>query len=142
MGRYGEAAEQLAIIVNDDRFVSKNEKTHHQLWMELCDLISKHPDEVKTLKADPIIRSGLRKFTDDVGRLWCALADYYIRQGEWERARDVYEEGIDTVTTVRDFSMIFDAYAQVECIACTLHRPPPSAPIPTHVSSLSFALPV
>lgn len=30
------------------------------------------------------------------------------------QARDVYEEGIQTVTTVRDFSTVFDAYAQFE----------------------------
>jgi len=30
------------------------------------------------------------------------------------QARDIYEEGIRSVTTVRDFSQIFDAYAQFE----------------------------
>ena len=49
-----------------------------------------------------------------VGRLWCSLADYYIRRGLFEKARDVYEEGMTTVITVRDFSMIFDAMAQFE----------------------------
>ena len=49
-----------------------------------------------------------------VGRLWCKLADYYIRMGQFERARDIYEEGINSVTTVRDFTAIFDAYAQFE----------------------------
>ena len=35
-----------------------------------------------------------------VGRLWTSLADYYIRQGHYESARDVYEEGLTTVITV------------------------------------------
>ena len=30
------------------------------------------------------------------------------------QARDVYEEAIQTVTTVRDFGQVFDAYAQFE----------------------------
>ena len=30
------------------------------------------------------------------------------------QARDVYEEAITTVTTVRDFTQVFDAYAQCE----------------------------
>ncbi len=30
------------------------------------------------------------------------------------QARDVYEESIQTVTTVRDFGQVFDAYAQFE----------------------------
>ena len=49
-----------------------------------------------------------------VGHLWCALADYFIRLGQFSRAADIYEEGVTTAVTVRDFSMIFDAYAQFE----------------------------
>ena len=29
-----------------------------------------------------------------VGRLWTSLADYYIRRGMFEKARDIYEEGL------------------------------------------------
>ncbi|KAJ3708167.1 hypothetical protein LUZ61_011872 [Rhynchospora tenuis] len=61
-----------------------------------------------------MIRSGICKFTDEVGRLWTSLADYYIRRGLYEKARDIFEEGISTVITVRDFSVIFEAYAQFE----------------------------
>lgn len=31
-----------------------------------------------------------------------------------EKARDVYEEGLNTVTTVRDFSLIFDTLTHFE----------------------------
>ena len=48
-----------------------------------------------------------------MGRLWTSLADYYIRRGLFERARDVYEEGLTSVVTVRDFSLVFDALTQV-----------------------------
>jgi pentatricopeptide repeat protein len=47
-----------------------------------------------------------------VGRLWTSLADYYIRRGMFEKARDVYEEGLNAVVTVHDFSLIFDACTQ------------------------------
>ncbi|KAE9461788.1 hypothetical protein C3L33_06288, partial [Rhododendron williamsianum] len=73
-----------------------------------------HADVVSGLNVDAIIRGGIRKFTDEVGRLWTALADYYIRRELTEKARDVFEEGMTTVVTVRDFSVIFDAYAQFE----------------------------
>lgn len=42
------------------------------------------------------------------------MADYYVRSGLFERARDIYEEAVQTVTTVRDFTQVFDAYAQFE----------------------------
>lgn len=112
--RLDEAAVKLAHIVNKDDFVSKEGKSNHQLWNELCELISKNPDQVHSLKVDAIIRGGLHRYTDQLGQLWNSLADYYIRSGLFERARDIYEEAIQTVTTVRDFTQVFDAYAQFE----------------------------
>ncbi|XP_068778889.1 pre-mRNA-splicing factor SYF1 isoform X2 [Struthio camelus] len=112
--RLDEAAVRLAVVVNDERFVSKEGKSNYQLWHELCDLISQHPDKVKSLDAGAIIRGGLTRFTDQLGKLWCSLADYYIRSGHFEKARDVYEEAVQTVMTVRDFTQVFDSYAQFE----------------------------
>ncbi|DBA80302.1 TPA: hypothetical protein ACH3X2_007432 [Trebouxia sp. C0005] len=113
-GSWGEAAKKLAAVVDDDTFRSLEGKSKHQLWLELCDIITRHPDLVRGMKVDAILRSGIRKFTDEVGRLWTSLADYYIRRGLIEKARDVYEEGLTTVTTVRDFSLIFDTLTQFE----------------------------
>ncbi|GFZ03120.1 tetratricopeptide repeat (TPR)-like superfamily protein [Actinidia rufa] len=109
-----EAAERLAGVLNDDQFYSIKGKTKHRLWLELCDLLTKHTKEVSGLNVDAIIRGGIRKFTDEVGRLWTSLADYYIRRDLVEKARDVFDEGMTTVVTVRDFSVIFDAYSQFE----------------------------
>lgn len=114
IGRLDEAALKLAQIVNQDDFISKHGKSNHQLWNELCDLISKNPTKIKSLNVDAIIRGGLRRYTDQLGPLWNSLADYYVRSGLFERARDIYEEAIQTVTTVRDFTQVFDAYAQFE----------------------------
>ncbi|KAI9561619.1 hypothetical protein GHT06_012579 [Daphnia sinensis] len=112
--RLDEAAVKLAQIVNKDSFTSKTGKSNHQLWNELCELSSKNPKQIKSLNVDAIIRGGLRRYTDQLGQLWNSLADYYIRSGLFERARDIYEEAIQTVTTVRDFTQVFDAYAQFE----------------------------
>ncbi|XP_065067886.1 pre-mRNA-splicing factor SYF1-like [Rhopilema esculentum] len=114
IGWLDEAAVRLAAIVNDENFISKKGKSNHQLWHELCELMSKNPSQVKSLKVGQIIHGGLRRFTDGLGQLWCSLADYYIRAGDFEKARDVYEEAIQTVMTVRDFGQVFDAYAQFE----------------------------
>ncbi len=42
------------------------------LWLELCDMVTKHPREVHGtgLRVDAIIRGGIRRFTDEVGG-WC-----------------------------------------------------------------------
>lgn len=112
--RWGEAAKKLTEVLNDDGFRSATGKSKHQLWLELSDIITRHPAQVKGMNVDGILRGGIRKFTDEVGRLWTSLADYYIRQGMFERARDIYEEGLATVITVRDFGLIFDAFAAFE----------------------------
>lgn len=114
VGKLDEAAQQLANVVDNENFVSKHGKSNHQLWNELCELISKNPDKVHSLNVDAIIRGGLRRYTDQLGHLWNSLADYYVRSGLFDRARDIYEEAIQTVTTVRDFTQVFDAYAQFE----------------------------
>jgi pre-mRNA-splicing factor SYF1 len=75
--------------------------------MKLSDLASKNPNEVKELKVEAMIRSGLNKFTNEVGRLWTSLADYYIRLGNFDKARDIYEEGVNTVVTMRDFKYVY-----------------------------------
>lgn len=113
-GKLDEAAQQLASVVDNENFVSKHGKSNHQLWNELCEMISKNPDKVHSLNVDAIIRGGLRRYTDQLGHLWNSLADYYVRSGLFDRARDIYEEAIQTVTTVRDFTQVFDAYAQFE----------------------------
>mmetsp|Transcript_24442 Transcript_24442/g.35917 ORF Transcript_24442/g.35917 Transcript_24442/m.35917 type:complete len:888 (+) Transcript_24442:79-2742(+) len=115
IGQYEEAALQLAACVNDDHYVAPSGCTKHQMWMRLCDLCAAHPEEIsKSLKVDAIIRSGIARFSDEVGRLWTRLADFYIRLGQFEKARDVYEEAIHAVITVRDFTLVFDAYAKFE----------------------------
>ncbi|XP_040270668.1 pre-mRNA-splicing factor SYF1 [Bufo bufo] len=112
--RLDEAASRLAGIVNHDDFVSKEGKSNYQLWQELCTLLCQNPGSVRSLDSAAIIRGGLTRFTDQRGKLWCALAEYHTRSGHFEKARDVYEEAIQTVTTVRDFTQVFDSYAQFE----------------------------
>lgn len=93
------------------------------MWTELCDLISKNPNKIFTLNVEPIIRQGIQRYSDQVGVLWLSLAEYYNRKPNFERvcfiiafhllqARDIYEEAMLKVTTVRDFTRVFDAYAK------------------------------
>ena len=56
-----------------------------QLWNELCDLISKNPDKVSSLKVEAIIRQGIKRYSDQVGLLWNSLADFYSRSGHFEK---------------------------------------------------------
>mmetsp|Transcript_8016 Transcript_8016/g.17347 ORF Transcript_8016/g.17347 Transcript_8016/m.17347 type:complete len:963 (+) Transcript_8016:185-3073(+) len=141
IGRYDEAAQKLANVVDDEDFASMEGKTRHQLWMDLCDLVSKHPADIKSLNIESIIRSGIRQFTDEVGRLWISLGDHFIRLGQFEKARDVYEEAMSTVSTVHDFSLIFDAYAKFveSLVTAHLEREETVGPSSTSDSDLLMA---
>jgi pre-mRNA-splicing factor SYF1 len=121
VGYVDEAAKILTRIVNDDHFISRQGKSRHELWMQLCDILTQHPEQIHSVRVEPIIRSALAKYTNEVGKLWTSLADYYVRLGNFEKARDVFEEGINSVVTVRDFSQIWDAYNQFEYGLITAH---------------------
>ena len=117
--RYTEAVKKYMDILNNPKFRSKNAKSNFQLWREMVDLLVTRAKEVETggtvgMDVEKIIRSGIERFADQRGKLWAGLATYWITRGNFERARDVFEEGITTVMTVRDFTIVFDSYAEFE----------------------------
>ena len=119
MGHYTEAVKQYMTILNNPKFRSKNGKGEYQLWSEMVDLLVVHAKEVETgdeigIDVERIIRSGIERFADQRGKLWSGLATYWITRGSFEKARDVFEEGITTVMTVRDFTLIFETYVEFE----------------------------
>lgn len=118
-GHYTEAVKKYMDILDDPRFQSKEGKSHFQLWSEMVDLLVSQAKQIDTsahggIDVDAIIRSGIERFADQRGKLWAGLATYWIAKGDFEKARDVFEEGITTVMTVRDFTMIFDSYVEFE----------------------------
>ncbi len=118
-GRYTEAVNKYMDVLNNPKFRSKNTKSNFQLWSEMVDLLVARAKEIETggtagMDVDKIIRSGIERFADQRGKLWAGLATYWITRSKFERARDVFEEGITTVMTVRDFTIVFDSYAEFE----------------------------
>ncbi|KAJ3952211.1 pre-mRNA-splicing factor syf1 [Colletotrichum tropicale] len=119
VGLYTEAVKKYIDVLNNLRFTSKHGKGHYELWSEMVDMIVEHAAEIETghetgIDVERIIRSGIVRFADQRGKLWCGLATYWIRRGSFERARDVFEEAVTTVMTVRDFTLVFDSYAEFE----------------------------
>ena len=118
-GEYELAASKYLDVLGNPKFRSQSGRSSFQLWSELVSLAVSHAKEVKLethtdLDIDGIIRSGIKQFKDQRGKLWTELATYWIIQGCFDRARDVYEEGMASVMTVRDFTMIFDSYTEFE----------------------------
>lgn len=57
-------------------------------------------------------KDGLEIYKDQAGRLWTGLATYWIKRSEFDRAKLTFEKGLASVLTIRDFTQIFDAYAE------------------------------
>ena len=118
-GQYTEAVKKYMDILNNPKYRSKNTKSNFQLWSEMVDLLVTRAKEIDTaemggIDVEKIIHSGIERFADQRGKLWAGLATYWITKGNFERARDVFEEGITTVMTIRDFTIVFDSYAEFE----------------------------
>ena len=71
------------------------------------------PSSSRRLNVEHIIRKdGLGVYKDQAGRLWTGLATYWIKRAEFDRAKATFEAGMIDVLTIRDFTQIFDAYAE------------------------------
>ncbi|KAJ3984174.1 hypothetical protein F5890DRAFT_1573642 [Lentinula detonsa] len=67
----------------------------------------------RKLNIEQIIhKDGFSVYKDQAGRLWTGLATYWIKRGEFDRAKETFEKGLASVLTIRDFTQIFDAYAE------------------------------
>ena len=74
-----EAAYLYLKMIQDPNFKSKWGDSKHSLWMQLCEILAKNPEIMPN--AEEIIWHGLRKYSDEVGKLWIYLADYFSRLG-------------------------------------------------------------
>jgi pre-mRNA-splicing factor SYF1 len=119
MRKYTEAVKKYMEILNNPRFKSKEAKGPFEFWTEMLELIIDHAKEIETgedsgIDVEKIIRSGMSRFSDQRGILWVGLARYYINRNDFEKARDIYEEGVTSVMTNRDFTIVFDNYVEAE----------------------------
>lgn len=112
--RIDEASTLLCDIINRPNFQSKRNKTRYQLWEELCDMICEYSDQIQSINAEAILRNGIASHSDQQGRLWNALARFYINQGMFASARNIYDEAIHTVKTKKDFVEVWEAYTNFE----------------------------
>lgn len=72
------------------------------------------PLDKSLLPVRNIILSTLSRYSDQAGRLWTGLATYHLKKGELDLAKKTFTKGMNTVVTVRDFTIIFDAFAESE----------------------------
>lgn len=71
------------------------------------------PSVSRKLNVDQIVETeGLGVYKDQLGLIYTNLATYWIKKTEFEKAKEIFETGLSKVLTIRDFTTIFDAYAE------------------------------
>ena len=117
---FNYAIELIIEILNDENFYSKENKSQYYYWIMICQIINNYPELInfnkndKIINVDKLIRHGIKKYTDEIGNLWVTLANYYIKIGLIDKAREIFEEALEKVLTVRDFSLVFNSYLNFE----------------------------
>ncbi len=64
--------------------------------MELCEFIAKYPVRAQKLsiKPDALLRHAIGLYTEQSGKLWVFLGDYFTRLGLFSQAREIFEEAL------------------------------------------------
>jgi pre-mRNA-splicing factor SYF1 len=106
----GEISSAVELLI--DSMNRSNDESSTQFLL-LVELVSKNSNKLREFKRHDlpsILRAGLKRYPTRLGELWNALSDYYIRLGMFPKAIEIYEEAMDSVNTVVDFSVIYDSY--------------------------------
>lgn len=124
---WSELYEALIYVLQNPEIISVGIHTQSQqdLLMELSSLVKNHSTEIEnspTSKNSSIISvpstihhlMQFPKLKPVHGDLIGTLAIYYIGKGQFEKARDVFEEGMQKIETVQGFTTVFNAYSKFE----------------------------
>ncbi|CAB9500270.1 splicing factor SYF1 [Seminavis robusta] len=130
--KWGEAALLYQHMLQTATPAVQDTPQYYQWWNALADLCTTHPAEVEQAGVpwEAMVRAAVAMDSTTTktaaattqssvlqemrGLLWSKLADSWIRRGEFDLARSVLEEGMESVSRVRDFTILFDAYLQFE----------------------------
>ena len=87
------------------------EDDNPELWEKLGKLLSENPDCIEN--SAEILKSCSEKI-EEKAKAWELVAEFYLRAGDIEGARNTYEQALKSLDSVKEFSLIFAAYTQLE----------------------------
>jgi pre-mRNA-splicing factor SYF1 len=108
-GKIDQAVTVLASALSGEKWGGDDRRG---LWMELVEIAVRNPRLCVSIDVPALVRGAIDRSEAEVAELWVALAEVYTRLGRFHESRQVYEEALVKVTAVRDFVLIFDAYAK------------------------------
>jgi pre-mRNA-splicing factor SYF1 len=122
---WGEAANAyLTLLTNNNN--DSTEAKEKDYWRSFGELVARHSVDIERIGIDwqAVLQTALRSSaaesgsggssSEDASLAFSWLASAWIRRGDIGMARSVYEDGLQQVSTVKDFSILFAAYIQLE----------------------------
>lgn len=109
-----EMEDTTAADKHEQKFTSSAQPDATKRWIQLCNVLLEHGNQVQSLDVPGLFRTALRLNRSHQGRFWTGLATFHLKQGRIAVARETFETAMQSVWLVRDFAQIFDAYAKME----------------------------
>ncbi|KAJ2878833.1 pre-mRNA-splicing factor syf1 [Coemansia asiatica] len=111
MEEYGRVCEEWGLWDEAARVVVREIEMNagDDGWRRLARILRQHPGSLGG-RAEMVLRDGIRRGHE----LWTVLAAQFLALGRVDRARDVFEEAVVSVGDMKQFAVVFDAYAQME----------------------------
>lgn len=114
MGNFNECTKYLSEIVTNTNFYSEKGISHYEYSMKLCLILASKKTRFEPDKAEEIFNSCLSKYSDEIGNIWVYFAEFYIRRGQFRKAREVFNLALEKVMTNKDFGIVYDAFLKLE----------------------------
>lgn len=109
---WGEAAHTYLCLLNDS-----SEAKEKDYWRSFGELVARHSIDIESIGIDwqAVLQTAISTSRgEDAASAFSWLASAWIRRGDIDMARSIYEDGLQRVSTVRDFSILFASYIQLE----------------------------
>uniref|UniRef100_A0A7S1ESR0 Suppressor of forked domain-containing protein n=1 Tax=Timspurckia oligopyrenoides TaxID=708627 RepID=A0A7S1ESR0_9RHOD len=116
--RFDEAAIELFSVLEGSEEGSSEEE-NQIIWTDLIEMCIEHAAWIQSVDVDKLIRSAIDSReksgnVGEIGELWSMLAEFYASKGDFEKSRQVFDSALESVRSVADFSLLFDAYSRME----------------------------
>lgn len=105
-------------LVTDHKFLVELESSEISLYEQFFDsfgrLVHLNQLELDFLdqQATAFFDRTRLKFSDQLGRFVVKYAEYWIERKQWARATSIFEEGMATSMTLKDFTVLYNSYVE------------------------------
>lgn len=88
----------------------------HEQWEQAVEFLLQQPDPQPDVLIALCSEHNLPQSEAILSSLqaWTPWAAWYVRKGDWDAARGVYQQGLAEVMTVQEFSVLYHAYLELE----------------------------